>query len=177
MCGSAPVSGGALGASMDRIDSFADVANAYINWAERAERPSSGEDARDLLALLISLYGAALTLPGGEAADDDRESTSQEEWAVIYARCANLPFDVYWEVFNPLTPEAEEPVGASLGDDLADIHRDLKRGMTYYTEGKRDAAAWEWQFNFRAHWGHHASAAIYALHAWWAGEYFNSPGA
>jgi hypothetical protein len=161
---------------MKTLAHFAETARAYIEWAERIEPLSPAEDAREVLGLLIDLYAAAIQLPEGEGAEGERESTTQEEWARIYARCGNLPFDIYWEIFNPLTPEAEEPVGASLGDDLADIHRDLKAGMTYYTEGNEPAATWEWQFNFRAHWGHHASAAIYALHAWWAEEYFASPG-
>jgi hypothetical protein len=161
---------------MKTLASFAEAARAYIEWAERTEPSSPAEDAREVLGILIGLYGAALSLPEGEGAEGERAGTSREEWARIYSRCGNLPFDIYWEIFNPLTSEAEEPVASSLGDDLADIHRDLKLGMGYFAEGNEPAAAWEWQFNFRAHWGHHASAAIYALHTWWAEQYFAGPG-
>lgn len=157
---------------MDTIASFAGVARAYIEWAERAEPSPPAEDGREVLGLLVKLYSAAINLPEGEGAEEERESTSQLEWSGIYARCKNLPCDRYWQIFDPLLLETEEPVSASIGDDLADIHRDLKRGMSYFVEGDEPAAAWEWQFNFRAHWGRHASAAIYALHAWWAEEYF-----
>jgi hypothetical protein len=161
---------------MKSLASFAEAARAYIEWAESSKPASPAEDAREVLGLLVGLYAGAINLPEGQGAEGERAGTSQEEWSRIYTRCGNLPFDIYWEIFDPLTSEAEEPVGASLGDDLADIHRDLKLGMSYYAEGNEPAAAWEWQFNFRAHWGHHASAAIYALHAWWAAEYFAEPG-
>ncbi len=167
--------GGHTRRRMKSLASFAEAAPAYIEWAESTRPASPAEDAREVLGLLVALYAGAIMLPEGQSAEGDRAGTSQKEWSRIYTRCGNLPLDTYWEIFDPLTSEAGDPVAASLGDDLADIHRDLKLGMSYYTDGNQPAAAWEWQFSFRAHWGHHASAAIYALHAWWAAEYFADP--
>ena len=86
-------------------------------------------------------------------------------------------FDAYQEVFNPLDESDVEPVTATIGDDLADIHRDLRRGLHWYENGGHRNAAWEWSFHLRAHWGHHATAALYPLHAWWAENYFTNAAA
>jgi hypothetical protein len=157
---------------MNPVQTFAECARRFIAWAERSDPPAEREDAREVLGILIRLYGAALELPDGKPAKDEVEHTSQEEWSAVYRRCANLPFDSYWEIFNPLETPVEEPVAATLGDDLADIHRDLKQGMIHFETGNSPAAAWDWQLAFRSHWGHHASAAINALHAWYADEFF-----
>lgn len=161
---------------MDRVDAFAQRAREFITWAERETFAYPAIDAREALGLLVRLYESALELPEGEAADEQIESTSREEWKRVYSRAANLPFDHYWEIFDPLTESPDDAVCGSIGDDLADIHRDIKRGLQYYDIGDPAAAAWEWHLNFRAHWGHHASAAIYAFHAWWSEHYFEEVG-
>jgi uncharacterized protein DUF5063 len=61
---------------------------------------------------------------------------------------------------------------ADVADDLADTYRDLWSGLVLYRLGRPEAAAWEWSFSFRAHWGHHVAGARYALHAWFVENYF-----
>src|SRR5687768_15773469 len=156
----------------ETIENFASLAQKFCAWAEGPPDAASSDDTRVVLQLLVELYSAALRLPEGEPAEDEIESTSHEEWLRIYRRCASLPVDHYYEVFNPLQQTDVEPVGATIGDDLADIHRDLRRGLHRWDAGLRDAACWEWAFHFRAHWGHHATGALYALHAWWAENSF-----
>lgn len=153
-----------LDALRDPIDDFAAVARTFCEWAER----DRADEPRAVLQLLAELYAAALRLPQGEAPDDTIDGTTHEEWQRVYRRCASLPIDYYAEMFNPLEGIDAEPVMASLADDLADIHRDLRRGLHRYEQGLKEAAAWEWAFHFHAHWGHHATAAIYALHSWWS---------
>lgn len=118
---------------------------------------------------MAALYAAALDLPEGEAAEGEVESNSQEEWRRVYDRFTGLPVGNYWGVFNLLELSGEEPVLGSLADDLADIHRDLRRGLVLFERGQAEGAAWEWAFHFRAHWGRHLTSALHALHVWWEG--------
>lgn len=72
--------------------------------------------------------------------------------------------DLYWEVFDPR--DLSDPVAGSLLDDLADIYRDLRRGLHILSTGSPDDAMWEWRFSFDTHWGNHATDAIRVLHRW-----------
>ena len=159
--------------SVSQIDSFATIARAYCDWAEVPSHVPAEAEVTIALSLLGSLYIAALSLPEGEPGEGEIESTSNDEWRGIYLRFGALPIDRYFEVFNPLEePPNNEPLSTSLGDDLADIHRDPRRGFVRYERGEKLAAAWEWSFHFRAHWGHHLVGALSALHAWWSEHYF-----
>jgi len=74
----------------------------------------------------------------------------------------NLPG--YWDIFDPLTSEADQPVYNSLKDDLHDIYRDLKQGLISFEKGEVQNALWHWKFNFEIHWGEHAVGALRALY-------------
>lgn len=157
---------------MNPVDRFADLAKHFCAWAEHEPAGTEAEETRAVLQMVAELYAAALTLPEGEAPEGEGESTAQEEWLRIYRRCASLPIDMYDSVLDPLElVDAATGVG-SIGDDLADIHRDLRRGLHWYEEGRAANAAWDWSFHFRVHWGRHATGALSALHAWWSGKPF-----
>ena len=155
---------------------FAALAREFCSWAERPSTATPAEETRVVMQFLVELYSAALVLPEGEPPENEIESTAHDEWLRIYRRCASLPVDRYREVFNPLDDSDTEPVTTTIGDDLADIHRDLRRGLHRYEHAGHENAAWEWSLHFHAHWGHHATGALYALHAWRAENYFNGPG-
>lgn len=74
-----------------------------------------------------------------------------------------LPFDLYWDVFDPLAMPPDEPVAYSLIDDVADIRADLRRGLDLFDRGYPAAACWSWRFHFRIHWGEHLVGAQRAL--------------
>lgn len=135
-----------------------------------------------LLCMLVRLYGIALELRSPETADWDLdgESTDDATWRRIYERAASMPFQLYGEVFDPHVMPPEEAVVCDLADDIADIHRDLTKGLSLYERGHAVEAEWEFAFQFRIHWGRHATDAIRALHNWmikvdsWPGD--ESPG-
>jgi hypothetical protein len=160
----------------ERVPAFAELARRYCFWAEQGSTQKPADEAATILGLLVELYGAALLLPQGEGSDNEVESNTHEEWQRVYQRFASLPVDVYYEVFDPLESPADEPVAATLGDDLADIHRDLQRGLVLYNQGDIAGASWEWAFQFRAHWGRHVIGALTALHSWWVDNYFEHVG-
>jgi hypothetical protein len=58
-----------------------------------------------------------------------------------------------------------------IADDVADVWRDVKRGLLALGEGHRpDDVTWQWRFDFYSHWGRHATEALRALHARLADE-------
>jgi hypothetical protein len=147
-----------------QVQQFAEAANQFCSWAERS--PQSPEtEATTAVQLLSSLYQRALTLPDTFGEEEPGE-VADSEWTSIYRRFGSLPFNYYSQRFNPLDIQSESHEVADLADDLADIWRDLRRGLSLFNAGHVAAAGWEWRQSFWQHWGHHAAGGIYALHCW-----------
>ena len=110
---------------------------------------------------------AAIELPRA-GSDAEAPDIWQDDYRAIFQRFGSLPFNYSTECFDPIAVPAEEPVTADLADDLADIWRDVKAGLILYDQGERSAAGWQWVIQFSAHWGHHATAALYAIQSWFS---------
>jgi hypothetical protein len=158
--------------SSPELDAFAEQARAFCHWA-------TGEDDGHMsvaaaVRSVSLLYAAALDLPRPFTHGMSSELIGVEPPAGaldrVISRAKNLPLQVYWEIFNPITDSPEEPVAGSLVDDLSDIYRDVARGLVLFESGERAEALWQWGFNFRTHWGEHATGALRALHAYLAQE-------
>lgn len=149
----------------EAITAFAAAAERYCAWAE-GEASAPRDDARAGRLLVAELYRRALDLPATEGSD--RVVPAVDGHERVYRRFGSLPFNYYSECFDPLIVPAEEPVVADLADDLADIWRDVKTGLVLFRHGDGDEAAWQWRFMLESHWAHHASAALYALQAWFS---------
>ena len=150
------------------MEAFAEQARTFCRWA-------TGEDGAPMtipaaVRSVSSLYAAALELPppftkgmSGEVADVE---PTEGSLALVIARASKLPVQIYWEIFDPITDAPEEPVAGSLVDDLGDIYRDVARGLVLFESGEHAEALWQWGFNFRIHWGGHATGALRAMHAY-----------
>ncbi|MEA2328282.1 MAG: hypothetical protein QOE68_3241 [Thermoanaerobaculia bacterium] len=149
---------------MGAIDQFVTAARAFIAWAEAPASTDPHAEAVDARRNVVGLIAAAIALPDGTPSLSP--SISDDEYQRVYMRFGNLPFNYYSECFNPLVVPAEEPVVADLADDLADIWRDLKGGLLLYDSGETESAVWHWSNHYSFHWGHHATAALYALQSW-----------
>ena len=120
-------------------------------------------DGRRVMRSLLLLVANALLLPDLEPTTADPLADPEgldSECHEVAAAAATLGADLYWEVFDPR--ELSEPVAGSLSDDLADIYRDLRRGLA---AAERDIAeaVWNWRFSYETHWGDHATDAIRTL--------------
>lgn len=155
---------------MNDLKLFAERARRFQRWISESGT-EGGSAAREALLELVGLYGAALALPSPFlAASGTDQSARVEDAEVERARawCARLPFQHYGEVFDSTVVPPEEPVMGDVGDDVADIYRDVVTGLRLFDAGHVDDALWEWSFNFRIHWGRHAADAIRAIHLWLA---------
>jgi hypothetical protein len=152
---------------LTEIDQFVVVARAFIDWAESPATTDAHAEAVAARRYVAGLISAALALPDGTPAQE-AQTISHDQYQIIYQRFGALPFNYYSECFNPVVVPGEEPVVADLADDLADIWRDVKSGLLLYDSGEMESAVWHWSNDFSFHWGHHATAALYALQSWFS---------
>ncbi len=117
----------------------------------------TSEETERLLEKLMLLYLDALRLP-------DVEPDSVERGTDIAIQGINLKIEIpcdYRDVFDPYTDS--DVISCSLYDDIADICKDLLKGISEYDAGHINNAVFEWKLLFKAHWGMHAIGAIKAL--------------
>lgn len=134
----------------ERYSAFRALAKEYCSTIENSD--VHGLDGlRTLRDDLLALYSCATKLPdaGYTSSDGDKDldPIAHDEWCSIYASVrGRMPFDLYWDAFNPLIEPSEGLIAGSLADDLADIWRDLKSGLIALdssTEIAPEAIWWE----------------------------------
>ena len=93
-----------------------------------------------------------------------------DEWSARFRRFGALPFNYYGDVDEPQKIPPSNPTTGDLADDLADIYRDIKEGLSLAEADHLPEAMYSWRESFRTHWGRHASSAIRVLHIWCENE-------
>lgn len=162
---------------------FAVIARSFCELVETADESRAAEILHEIHVMLARLYLGALLLPHPFALmrDDDVGGNDEDDAAGVVAgseadrssykkvihRLGGIfgERDSYREVFNPYAPETDAEVRGSLSDDVADIHRHLRKGLDHWNAGAFGEALFEWRFGFESHWSEHASGAIRALFA------------
>jgi hypothetical protein len=119
-----------------------------------------------------------MAIPDLAPADDNAPSSAltHDEWAALFSDLSSQlgEYARYWEVYDPIRPEPDDPTAGNLADDLADIYRDLRDslvGWRHWEAEQRQNALWPWRFNFQGHWGAHAVDAARAIH-WLLHEHY-----
>lgn len=148
---------------------FAEIAAGFCAWCEA--NAFSRQPERQAASWLARLHASALELPDVEPENEDG-LPSLPTHALASAK-RNLAYFVgmyYRVVFDPSPELTDEPVIGDVGDDLLDIYKDVKAGLTLHEEGQLQEAVWHWSFLHRIHWGRHAVGALSALYGISAGE-------
>lgn len=159
-------------------------ATAYCQWIEAlvpleegsaapetiraAELRCASEARAHVLALLAAASDLGEVAPSSTEQDESGPyDVAQEAWEEAHAKTAAVRLGCYWQV-SPGTEADEDadPVLGDASDDLADIWRDLKRGVLAWEARDYREAAWQWSFTFRSHWGTHAVDVLAQL-LWW----------
>lgn len=153
--------------SLSCAESFASVASDFCNWCESATESQefSALVAADHMSTLCRL-GLTLGMPDSAEADGEDTIVPDGDWRRVFERCSSLPFSYYRVVFDPHESEGAEPVLGDLGDDIADVYRDLSQGLCKFRSGRVEEAERDWCLAFWSHWGRHSASAFYALHCW-----------
>ncbi len=151
---------------------------AAARYCTLLEHPIHDRDLwlADLLTTLATLYAAApilrdLPLPSEDLPIPQQFKITNDEWTTLYTHLKNtLGSDALYSAhFNPLTwAPADPPAQGDLADDLADIYRDLKPGLSAWnTQDDRflEDILFQWvHYGHIHHWGRHAVNALRALH-------------
>ncbi|NHM33831.1 DUF5063 domain-containing protein [Neobacillus terrae] len=140
------------------VEDFFYSAVNYCDIGENFASPQTPNNLKALLVSLLDLYTKALYLPEVEPENDNFI-----DFKISIPKIEFNQFDHYWEVFNPYF--LEEPVGASLSDDILDFYKDIKRGILLYEQKEQIEAIWHWKFQFDIHWGNHAVDTLRVLHS------------
>jgi Domain of unknown function (DUF5063) len=141
------------------VATFVCEAREFCSFVEKAGTLGVIDRMHRARQHLLELYAAAVALPSVEPPVGTKAARSPEpppNWSGFDA------FETYWEIFDPYDLQA--PVAGSLSDDLLDVYRDLRRGLTLWDSHHDAGAIWEWKFHFDGHWGDHAVDALRALH-------------
>lgn len=149
-----------------KVENFSKIVRRYCDWAENSS-VEVNNDMQTAQKILAELCLSVLDLPDDEFEDDvEIKDVSTEEWKAVMGKFSNLPINEYLMVFDPTKAEENETVFALLSEDLADIYRDIKRGLLFYDAGHISEAIWQWKFNFKIHWGRHLFSAQKAIYSW-----------
>lgn len=143
------------------IESFTDNVRRFCAWVE-----GSTHDVETARELLLALMQGIPYLVSSEQRDEETPDYPRrdfEGWEADHKRVADFPFQYYRQIFSPCDVDDEPPVIGDIRDDLADIYGDLWHGLQALDRGDVDYAANYWRELYFHHWGHHASAALYAI--------------
>lgn len=130
---------------------------AFCSWMEQLASISA-ENAMEIILKLMKVYSlsSSLTLP--EATEDQ-----ELEYEQVVLPFTTAQSDAYWEIYDPFI--CDDPVCASLRDDISSIYNDIRKGILFYEAGYPLDAQWEWKWSFESHWKYHAVDAIRALNS------------
>lgn len=155
----------------NEINDFLTATYRFIDLLENNEL-SEEEFYKETHLALLSLYTTGMNLShvdlkySDEKTDFDNAKLFQNQKQVdISKKLGN--HSIYYEVFDPIHPEKNEPTQGWLVDDYADIYRDIKIELEKIKIGTNEAvsdALWQLKFSLELHWGNHCINALRALH-------------
>ncbi|MGA7906709.1 MAG: DUF5063 domain-containing protein [Candidatus Sulfotelmatobacter sp.] len=159
-------------------DRFSVIAYRFCSTVDAVSTLDRTDLLSKLYRILSALISEAIGLPDVSRDDDDElegmskrgfhiGGLTEQEWGKLY-NCLKEKlgdWDLYHQVFDP-TKDTEAIFG-SLADDIADIYRDLKKGLALGESHQSlcdEDAIWTWRLLFYSHWGQHAMQALHAIH-------------
>jgi hypothetical protein len=150
---------------------FVTVAVQFCAYLESVEQRTRRDLVDTLLKLLPLLYLKGALLPDIEPDDSIQmeDHVSEENYNIIRTNVAVImaEHDDYLDVFVEDMRFSDEPVLATVSENLADIYQDLKNFVQSYRDGvdeTRQEAAAECRENFKHYWGQRAVNVMRVLH-------------
>jgi hypothetical protein len=145
-----------------------DGAEGFCSLIEGADSLGREDMVDALVVSIANLFASALRLPDVSPTGQDLpDGPSHAEWKDRFdaIQIALDDWDSYWTTLTVIDGfDPPEAVLLTLADDLADIWRDLKRGLLALDAGASiEDVIWEWRYRFYTHWGRHATEALRAL--------------
>lgn len=143
----------------------------FLERLEETDRRTFLEKTGKLLPLLY-LKTRMLRLPEQELDGDVQRFVTEEDYNLVQCAVASLlgSDDAYLEVFVEDMRYSDEPVTASIAENIADIYQELKDlAANFQTENEAvmNDALLSCLEAFREHWGQKVLNALRALHVLW----------
>ena len=141
-------------------ETFMDHVGKYCQWAE-----SEAHNLEEVYPILLALVEGApglKTVPGFPPERTFPGLPRDVPWADT-KRFADLPFQCYRPVFWPYEMHPEGPWTDNIHEDFAHILAELQHGLQLLEQDGKLQALRYWRDSYFFHWGHHASAAVWAI--------------
>ena len=140
-------------------ETFTSYVRRYCEWAE-----SSTHDVATVHELLVALIAGAPGLRASSGLEHERSPLGFPR-EVVWAdtkRFADFPFQIYYPShWSEVHPEGQ--LTDNIHDDFAHIYAELRHGFEEMERGNVMGAVAYWCDSYFQHWGHHASAAVWAI--------------
>lgn len=150
---------------------FVAVANEFCKYAEHARELRGDELLKILQRILPLLYLKGSLLPALEPffEDGNEKFVTEAAWERINSSLKEKfgTADAYPEIFNGESSEPDNPLPASLAENMTDIYQDLKDFLLLYQTGTREImndAVLECRMNFENFWGQKLVNSLRAIH-------------
>ena len=150
---------------------FLNIFHGFCLFIENDEVNDVKQFLQLLRKHLLAIYNSGLMLSPNVIPDDKdypEQVLSHELKArmkFISERLVNNRY--YWEVFDPADNNDNEAVCGDLIDDIEDIYEDIKNSLLLFdlnTEDAKATAMWQFESQYRTHWGDHCINALRACH-------------
>ena len=146
------------------------VANEYCYFLENAEDKKKEQVLMFMQRILPLLYLKGSLLPSiePEYPEADERFVTQEKWEVLFTDLRKIfGEEDEFLIIDPQHINAEEPLKASISDNLADIYQDLKDFILLYqrnTHAARENAVHDCEKLFASHWGFRIGNILGRIH-------------
>lgn len=154
-----------------KVVEFVAVANEFCKYAEHAFEIKGDELLKILQRILPLMYINASLLPQLDTffEDGNEKFVTESDWVRVHEVLREKfgSADDYLEVFDEKNNESDEPVLASISENIADIYQDLKDFLLLYQTGTVEVmndAVWECRMNFENFWGQKLVNSLRAIH-------------
>lgn len=155
--------------------SFLNTAREFCRAIEKAHWDNAEAFIEVVHKILVRLYSYGLDIPLVDFTKCYADTLELEEDVLKTALKniqANTPFQYYWTVLNPLELDMPSTATGDLIDDLFDIYKDVKLGITYFdeVEGYQEWAFWKFKMTFSNHWSDHCVSAVQVIHEYYSNK-------
>ena len=167
--------------NVEAANRFGVIARNFCSVVDSASSMDRTELLGRIYRILPKLIDEAISLPDVELRDSDGQiegtctpagshiiprQKELEDWDRLYKSLKDKlgDWDLYHQVFDPT--EDNEAIFGTLADDIADIYRDLKKGLNLdeMPQPRPEDFIGEWRLLFYSHWGKHAMDALLTIH-------------
>lgn len=154
-----------------QVIEFTRVANEFCSFIEQTDAFELKLWIDKAHRMLPELYMRAVSLPVLSPAFEElnQRSITEQEYKFVHQKMLVRlgEFDTFEEVFDPDRVEAENSVGESISENMADIYQDIKDYIILLKDGTYEVmyeAIWEVRQSFEQYWGQKLTNTLRALH-------------